>query len=58
MMQELPKEDEKLTEEEKQFITTKRTLADFKQGLIVPSKLLPKRIQGGILLTPTTYEMR
>lgn len=58
MMQELPQENEKLTEEEKHFIRTKRTLSDFKQGLVVPSKLLPKRIQGGILLTPTTYEMR
>ena len=35
-----------------------RTYNDFKVGLIVPGKLLPKRIKGGILLKETTYEMR
>lgn len=53
-----PKEGDKFTEEELEFIKVKRTIADFKPGLIVPSKLLPKRIPGGILLTPTSYEMR
>jgi len=33
-------------------------LLEEEEGLKVPSKLLPKRIHGGILLTPTTYEMR
>ena len=33
-------------------------LTDFKQGLIVPGKLLPTRIHGGILLKDTPYEMR
>lgn len=47
-----------LNEEEKEFVKTKRTLADFKVGLVVPSKLLPKRIHGGIVLQSTTYEMR
>lgn len=44
--------------EEKEFLKTKRTIADFKIGLKVPGKLMPKRIDGGIILTPTTYEMR
>lgn len=35
-----------------------RDLTDFKIGLKVPGKLLPKRIRGGVLLTETTYEMR
>ena len=51
-------EDEKFTEEEKKFISQHRTIDDFKVGLKVPSKLLPKRIKGGILLVSTTYEMR
>ena len=36
----------------------KRTLSDFKIGLKVPGKLMPRRIKGGILLKETTYEMR
>lgn len=46
---------------EEEFINNKgnkRTLTDFKIGLTVPSKLMPKRIQGGILLVDTTYQMR
>ena len=57
MTGDVPK-DEKLTEEEKEFLKTKRTVKDFTIGLKVPSKLLPKRIKGGVLLVPTTYEMR
>ena len=49
---------EKLNDIEKEFVQTKRELTDFKIGLIVPSKLLPKRIPGGVLLTETTFEMR
>ena len=47
-----------LNETEKEFVKVKRDLTDFKVGLIVPSKLLPKRIEGGIVLQETTYEMR
>lgn len=54
---EVPK-DEKLTEEEQEFLKTKRKLTDFTLGLKVPSKLLPKRIKGGVVLCSTTYEMR
>lgn len=35
-----------------------RTYEDFKVGLTVPGKLLPKRIMGGVLLVETTYKMR
>ena len=52
------KEDDKYTEEEKEFLKTKRELEDFKIGLKIPGKLLPKRIRGGVLLVETTYEMR
>lgn len=47
-----------LTDEEKDFTSTKRSLEDFNIGLRVPGKLRPKRIRGGVLLVTTTYEMR
>lgn len=56
----VPTENDKVTmsAEALAFLTTKRKLTDFKVGLVVPCKLLPKRIKGGILLVETTYEMR
>ena len=48
----------KVQEWEEEFLKQKHTIEDFKIGLIVPSKLMPKRIAGGILLVETTYEMR
>ena len=48
----------KLNDEERAFVVVPRGLSDFKIGLTVPSKLMPKRIAGGVLLTETTYEMR
>lgn len=50
--------NEKLTKEEEEFINTPREITDFKIGLKVPGKLLPKRIEGGVLLVDTSYEMR
>ena len=50
--------DENETEEVKEFLRTKREITDFKVGLKIPGKLLPKRINGGIVLVETTYEMR
>lgn len=50
--------DEKDCEEVKEFLKTKRTLEDFKIGLKVYGKLIPKRIKGGVVLLETTYEMR
>lgn len=47
-----------LTADEEDFIKTKRTLNDFNIGLLVPSKLLPKTIKGGIVLNTTTFKMR
>lgn len=47
-----------LTAEESDFIKVKRGLTDFKIGLRVPGKLLPRQIKGGVVLTPTSYEMR
>ena len=43
---------------EADFLKDKRTLTDFSVGLRVPSKLIPKRINGGIVLADTFYEMR
>ena len=50
-------------EDEKEFlfdndIPIKRDFTDFKKGLKIPGKLLPKRIPGGILLVDGFYEMR
>lgn len=53
-----PKEGDGYTVNERNFLSTKRTIEDFKVGLIVPGKLMPKRIHGGVLLVDTTYEMR
>lgn len=53
-----PKESDKYKENELKFLEKKRTIEDFKEGLVVPGKLLPKRIKGGVLLVETSYEMR
>lgn len=51
-------ESDKYNEEELEFLRTKRELTDFKVGLKITGKLMPKRIRGGVLLVDTTYEMR
>lgn len=53
-----PSSDDDFTEAELDFLSKQRTIEDFSVGLRVPSKLLPKRIRGGVLLVDTTYEMR
>lgn len=53
-----PKDSDNYTDEEVQFLSKKRELEDFKVGLKVPGKLMPKRIRGGVLLVVTNYEMR
>lgn len=58
MTGDLAKENEVLSDDERKFLSVKRKLTDFDIGLIIPSKLIPKRIRGGVLLVPTTYEMR
>ena len=52
------KEGDRFTDEEKEFISVKRDISDFKVGLVVPGKLTPKRVIGGIVLNDTTYELR
>lgn len=47
-----------LTKEEKEFVSKKRSISDFKQGLKVPGKLMPRNIKGGIILTDTEYTFR
>ena len=48
----------KPTEEELAVINKHYELEDFTVGLIVPGKLRPKRIRGGVLLVECPYEMR
>lgn len=49
---------EKWTPEEIKFLSKTRTFKDFKRGLTIPGKLLPKRIEGGVLLVDTDFTMR
>lgn len=55
---EPPEGGDNYTEEEREFLSHKRTLEDFTIGLSVPGKLRPKRIRGGVLLVETPYKMR
>ena len=48
----------KLNDEKRAFINIDRDISDFKTGLKIPGKLLPKRIRGGVLLVETDYELR
>ena len=60
MQEDIPsgEDAQKYTPDEIAFMRQKRSITDFDLGLLVPGKLLPKRIPGGILLTETTYQMR
>lgn len=58
LVDEYIKNKGKLKEEEKEFLSNYHTLSDFKVGLKIPGKLIPKQIPGGVLLKETTYEMR
>lgn len=49
---------EDFTEEEKEFLKKERSLKDFKRGLIVPGRLKPKRITGGVILVNCSFEIR
>lgn len=53
----VPTADDDFTPEQLEFLSTKRTIDDFKIGLKITGKLLPKRIKGGVILVDTTYEM-
>ena len=57
--QELGDKWTKMPEKERDFVTEKkRAIDDFDLGLVVPGKLMPHSIKGGILLVKTTFEMR
>lgn len=58
LTEEQQKEVEKMSDDYKEFLKTERTIEDFKEGLVVPGKLMPKRIPGGVVLKSSTYEMR
>lgn len=53
-----PTDSDNFTEDEKEFLSVKRTIQDFTVGLNIPGKLLPKRIDGGVVLVDVPYEMR
>ena len=55
---DLAKPDEELPEQTKDFLSVYHNLEEFKVGLKIWGKLLPKRIRGGVVLVETTYEMR
>ena len=57
-MGEKSKLKDKQKEKYKEFLKKKRTLDDFKIGLKIPSKLLPKVIKGGVVLVDSEFTMR
>lgn len=42
----------------REFLKVPRTMEDFKIGLKVPGKLMPRRIKGGVVLVSTDFEIR
>ena len=52
------KEWNRLDDDEKEFVKTPRTFADFKEGLKIPGMLKAEPIPGGTLLRKGVYEMR
>lgn len=55
---ELAWDDEDMCDLNRNLINRKCNLEDFKIGLKIYGKLIPKRIKGGIVLEETTYELR
>lgn len=55
---ELPKDLDEYSEEEIEYMKVKRTPEDFKIGMKVSGKLLPKRITGGTILVNSEYTMK
>lgn len=47
-----------LSDSDKEYLKKNHKLEDFKEGMVVPGKLLAKRIPGGTLLVPCDYEMQ
>lgn len=55
---QIKKEIKKLDYESQKFVQQRRSLTDFKVGLIVPGKLTQKIIDGGVVLVRTPYIIR
>lgn len=49
---------DKMNEDEREFLSKKRTVKDFKQGLTIPSNLEPRTIDGGCVLVETCFTLR
>lgn len=64
LLGEFSGDPDKLSDDEKEFLfdedghIRKRTLEDFKPGLMVPGKLMPKTIKGGVILVKSFYTLR
>lgn len=64
LLGEFSGDPDKLSEDEKEFLfdengrLRKRSLEDFKPGLMVPGKLIPKTIKGGVILVKSFYTLR
>lgn len=54
---DIVKDYAKMDKEEKKFVGVKREITDFNVGLQVPSKLRPKRIEGGLVLEKSYFTM-
>lgn len=50
--------ESQFNEEEKEFLKDERSIEDFKRGLKVPGRIKPKRIPGGVILVPCSFEIR
>lgn len=55
---DIPNDNEELTEYEREFLSIKRDMTDFKIGLKVSGKLIPVQYPGGTVLIDSYYEMR
>lgn len=58
MLQDWQDKEDEYPKEAVEFMKVKRELTDFKVGLVIPCKLRPLKIKGGIVLVDTTYKMR
>jgi hypothetical protein len=53
----VPKEDDNFSSEQLEFLKKKRDYEDFDIGLKIWGKLMPKRIEGGVILSEAYYTM-
>ena len=52
-----PEELQAMPDDFKNFVKQKREYTDFKIGLVIPGKLVPKQIRGGVILVETPYQI-